>query len=323
MIQDDENEIKNVHGQRVGKIFHDADFIVNSDVIEPVNSQVKRFCELSFGSNSISPSRQEYGIYLAKAAALQSLDLSRQVGAAVFSPTGEILALGSNEVPKAGGGTYWTGEEFDDRDFIRKIDSNFNRKRELLGELASIIAPSLDIDALLKDPRIVESQFMDALEYGRVVHAEMSALSDAARMGHAVRGGTLYCTTFPCHMCAKHIVASGIGRVVFLEPYPKSLASDLHSDSIEVEGGDRGRYQRFPATVFEHFHGVSPRRYRELFERSKRKNEADGAFMEYCDGLAKPIIDIKYPFYNKLEEFIIMQSSNEFFKTIAADQWET
>jgi deoxycytidylate deaminase len=241
LIQDDENEITNEHGQRVGKIFHDADVIVSVDASESVNDQVRRFCELIFGSNSISPTRQEYGLFLAKAAALRTLDLSRQVGAAIFSASGEILALGSNEVPKAEGGTYWEGEKFDDRDYVRKVDSNFQRKREILGELLSILCPESDLEALLNNRKIAESQFMDALEYGRMVHAEMSSLCDAARLGHMTKGGTLYCTTFPCHMCAKHIVAAGIARVVFLEPYPKSLASDLHSDSIEVERGDRGR----------------------------------------------------------------------------------
>jgi deoxycytidylate deaminase len=313
LIQDDENEIKNLHGQRVGKIFHDADVIMSLDA-EPVGDQVHRFCELIFGSNAISPRREEYGMFLAKAAALRALDLSRQVGAAVFSKNGEILALGSNEVPKAEGGTYWAGEKFDDRDFVRRSDSNFQRKREILRELASIISPSVDLDSLLKDPRIIESQFMDALEYGRMVHAEMSALSDAARLGHAVKDGTLYCTTFPCHMCAKHIVASGIAKVVFLEPYPKSLAFDLHSDSIQVEGGDRGHYQQFPAVRFEHFYGVSPRRYRELFERSSRKNDDDGHFLDYVDGVAAPIMDIKYPFYNTLEEHITEMSMRELIK---------
>jgi deoxycytidylate deaminase len=320
LIQDDENEVENQHGQRVGKIFHDADFIVNSDAAEHVGDQVKRFCELIFGSNAISPTRVEYGMYLAKAAALRSLDLSRQVGAAVFASTGEVLSLGSNEVPRAEGGTYWAGEHFDDRDFTRGIDSNFVRKREILGELASIISPSTNLDTLLKNPKIIESQFMDALEYGRMVHAEMGALCDAARLGHAVRGGTLYCTTFPCHMCAKHIVVSGIAQVIFLEPYPKSLASDLHSDAIRVEGGDRGSYQQFPSVTFEHFYGVSPRRYRELFERAKRKNDIDGKFMEYCDGEARPIMDIKYPFYNALEVYIIDSATKELFKNIGEDE---
>lgn len=304
LVQDDENEVGKIHGQRVAKIFHDADFIANLDVETSIETQVDRFCELLFGSNQISPSRQEYGLFLAKAAALRSLDLSRQVGAAIFAESGEIISLGSNEVPRAGGGTYWADDPFDDRDFKRKSDSNFLRKKEILAELVSIIAPAVNADELMNEPKIRDSQLMDALEYGRMVHAEMSALSDAARAGHSVIGGTLYCTTFPCHMCAKQIVAAGIKNVVFLEPYPKSLAADLHADSIRVEGSDRGHYQSFPAVDFDHFFGVTPRRYREIFERGSRKNEKDGSFVEYQNGEALPIIDVKYPFYVQLEEFL-------------------
>lgn len=304
LVQDDENEVGKVHGQRVAKIFHDADFIANLDVDLNIEIQIDRFCELLFGSNRISPTHREYGLFLAKAAALRSLDLSRQVGAAIFSQHGEIISLGSNEVPKAGGGTYWTDDPYDDRDFKRKYDSNFMRKKEILAELVGLISPGRNSDDLMNDPRIRDSQLMDALEYGRMVHAEMSALSDAARTGHPVIGGTLYCTTFPCHMCAKHIVASGIKNVVFLEPYPKSLAADLHADSIKIEGSDRGRYQMFPAVDFEHFYGVTPRRYREIFERGSRKDEANGAFIEYRNEEALPIVDVKYPFYSKLEEYL-------------------
>ena len=275
LIEIDENEVGAPHGQRVAKIFHDADFIVSTDALTSVADQTHRFNELIFGSNCISPTRFEYGMFLAKAAALRTLDLSRQVGAAIFSESGEVLALGSNEVPKAGGGTYWADDNFDDRDFLRNADSNEIRKRDLLAEVIAAIDSNADPEKLLKDKKVLETRFMDALEYGRVVHAEMGALSDAARVGHAVRNGTLYCTTFPCHMCAKHIVAAGISKVVFLEPYPKSLAADLHSDSILIEGGDRGRYQKFPAVEFEHFFGVSPRRYREIFERGQRKDEDD------------------------------------------------
>ena len=106
LIQQDENERGVDHGQRVGKIFHDADFIVSMDERAfGVEKQVERFCDLIFWSNSISPTRMEYGLFIAKAAAMRSLDLSRQVGAAIFSENGDILALGSNEVPRAGGGS--------------------------------------------------------------------------------------------------------------------------------------------------------------------------------------------------------------------------
>lgn len=307
LVSQDENEVGVDHGQRVSKIFHDADFIVNSDQVVPdVPDQVNRFCELLFGSNSISPTRTEYGMYLAKAAALRTLDLSRQVGAAIFSKYGEVVSLGSNEVPKANGGTYWSADIYDGREYTRKMDSNDKRKRELLNEIFDAIVPNEDKDALFQKKEIQDLQFMDAIEYGRIVHAEMLAISDAARNGNSVKDSILYSTTFPCHMCAKHIVAAGISKVVFLEPYPKSLASDLHSDSIRIEGVDRGKYSEYPAVDFVHFYGTTPRRYRELFERGKRKSSA-GVFQDYIDGKARLNINMKFPFYEKLEATVIEQ----------------
>jgi deoxycytidylate deaminase len=307
LISRDENEAEERHGQRVASIFHDADFIVNLDTTNTVDQQVRRFCELIFGSNVISPTKAEYALFVAKAAALRTLDLSRQVGAAIFSSSGEVIALGSNEVPKAGGGTYWCDEQFDDRDFNRRRDPNDDRKREIFGEIVRLIAPNASSIKLLRNPKVRDSRLMDSLEYSRVVHAEMAALADAARCGHSVKDAILYCTTFPCHMCAKHIVAAGISKVVFLEPYPKSLAFDLHADSLQVEGGDRGHYHDFPAVKFEHFHGVSPRRYREIFERGKRKDD-HGRLVEYRDRNARPIIDIRFPFYSQLEKFFTKEA---------------
>jgi deoxycytidylate deaminase len=222
IIKTDENETSNKHGQRVAQIFHDADLIVNSDNETPVSEQIDRFCELLFGSNKISPTRYEYGMYLAKAAALRTLDLSRQVGAAIFSTSGEVLSLGSNEVPRAGGGTYWGDERFDDRDYMRGEDPNAKRKEGNLRELFKNVGMNqVEIEKLIASEAVQESQVMDALEYGRVVHAEMSALADAARLGISVQDATLYCTTFPCHMCAKHLVAAGLSKIVFLEHMQK------------------------------------------------------------------------------------------------------
>lgn len=320
LIQRDENEVEIAHGQRVGKIFHDADVIISLDDSQfNPDQQVTRFCQLLFWSNSLSPTRAEYGMFVAKAAALRTLDLSRQVGAAIFSETGEIIALGSNEVPKAHGGTYWPYETFDDREFRRGYDSNDKRKRELLSELLGIIDEKCDVSELLSQKRIRDSQFMDALEYGRIVHAEMSAISDAARTGRSTKNAVLYCTTFPCHMCAKHIIASGIGKVVFLEPYPKSLASDLHSDALEIEGGDRGSYDKYPSVSFQHFCGITPRRYRELFERDKRKNES-GEFLAFGSPSGKnepiPIMDIKSPFYTQIEAIVVDSAADDLIQAL-------
>src|SRR5205823_8721516 len=61
------------------------------------------------------------------------------------------------------------------------------------------------------------SQIRNLIEFGRAVHAEMAALIDAARRGVSVAGCTMYVTTFPCHLCARHIVAAGIKRLVYIE----------------------------------------------------------------------------------------------------------
>lgn len=252
-------------------------------------------------------------MFVAKAAALRTLDLSRQVGAAIFSSEGEIVAMGTNEVPKAKGGTYRCDdpEEFDDRDYVREHDSNDRRKRELLFDLVKAL--DMNPDKVSEIPGINTTQFMDALEYGRIIHAEMSAICDAARSGRALNSTTLYSTTFPCHMCAKHIVAAGIVKVIFLEPYPKSLTANLHGDSVRIEGADRGRHQLYPAVEFSHFHGISHRRYREMFERGKRKDD-EGKFVEWHNALhdekeqkvyPRPIIDLKFPFYLQLEKITI------------------
>jgi deoxycytidylate deaminase len=320
LVQKDQNEISELHGQRVSSVFHDGDVILNIDSTdETVTRQIHRFCDLLFGSNRISPTKIEYGMFAVRAAAVRSLDLSRQVGAAIFSSAGEIIAMGSNEVPKADGGTYWSDEKFDDRDYKRGYDSNENRKKELLRQLIELIGAPLSYDDIISRKEVLDSQFMDALEYGRVIHAEMSAICDAARLGRSLRDATLFCTTFPCHMCAKHIIAVGIRRVVFLEPYPKSLAGDLHGDSICIEGADRGKYEGFPAVDFTHFAGISPRRYREIFDRTKRKNEI-GVFQNWADNVKRPIIDIKFPFYSRLEQSIVEGTVQAYLTKIRANQ---
>ncbi|AAT69506.1 deoxycytidylate deaminase [Alphaproteobacteria phage PhiJL001] len=48
-------------------------------------------------------------------------------------------------------------------------------------------------------------------KYMYVVHAEPNAILTA---GLQAKGGTLYCTLFPCNECAKLIIQSGIRRVV-------------------------------------------------------------------------------------------------------------
>src|SRR3569832_2504669 len=76
------------------------------------------------------------------------------------------------------------------------------------------------------------SRLLDITEFGRAVHAEMDAILCCSRAGIDTLGTTLFSTTFPCHNCTKYFVAAGIKRVVYIEPYEKSQALDLHDDAI-------------------------------------------------------------------------------------------
>lgn len=53
----------------------------------------------------------------------------------------------------------------------------------------------------------------------RTAHAEQNAICEAARMGIALEGGTLYCKMSPCYTCAKMIINAGIKRVVCAQNY--------------------------------------------------------------------------------------------------------
>lgn len=71
------------------------------------------------------------------------------------------------------------------------------------------------------------------------------------------------------HDCAKHIVAAGIKRVVYVEAYPKSLAVELHDDSVVVDDPCCADAR----VSFEPFVGVAPRLYERLFAMDLRKDD--------------------------------------------------
>lgn len=59
----------------------------------------------------------------------------------------------------------------------------------------------------------------------RTAHAEQNAICEAARMGIALEGASLYCKMTPCYTCAKMIINAGIKRVVCAQDYHASARS--------------------------------------------------------------------------------------------------
>src|SRR5262249_16742704 len=156
-----------------------------------------------FGDPFRTPTRDEYGQFQAAGAALRSAEFGRQVGAAIATRGGSVIAVGANEVPRYMGGSHWEGDEgLGNRDFeIGDRDTNRARVDELADELTETIANRLDeIDdemageneglraalATAKDALVSglpwtlrEGGLKNLTEFGRAVHAEMNAILDA------------------------------------------------------------------------------------------------------------------------------------------------
>ncbi len=64
-------------------------------------------------------------------------------------------------------------------------------------------------------------------ELCRGVHAEQNAVAQAALFGISVKGATIYTTTFPCSLCAKILINSGIKEIVYDEGYMDDLSKDI------------------------------------------------------------------------------------------------
>ncbi|BFU89254.1 MAG: cytidine deaminase [Nitrospira sp.] len=282
-------------GQNLRESFPQADVFINVADKDSTRQSVKRFIDLLFNNSQEfhTPSQDEQGMFLAKASALRSAALGRQVGAAITNYDGSVLSLGTNEVPKFGGGMCWPGS-VDHRDFRQGEDISDQMKKaqfaEILGSLRKHgwfkegLSEKEEGD-LVKEalPLVKGSRLMSLIEFGRNVHAEMAALLDAAARGVSVRDSTMYTTTFPCHDCARHIVAAGIKRVAYVEPYPKSLALDFHNDSIEVDPHS----QVHNKVVFHQFVGIAPSRYIDLFTATERKG-VDGKLLPWDNTRAVP-----------------------------------
>ena len=198
-------------GQRTRDTFQMADVFV-SVKDKQYESGLLRFLSLVFGDPFTTPSRDEHAMFLAYAASLRSGDLARQVGAALTSSQGEIVALGCNDVPAPGGGLYWSDDgKLDRRDYVKGLDSNDEVKDQIAKDVFENIRPYLDprsaadVESVVLDVIKQKSKIGQIAEFGRAVHAEMDALMAAGRTGTSLsRLGTLYDHVSMPHLYPTH-----------------------------------------------------------------------------------------------------------------------
>lgn len=279
----DANEGGVDYGQKAIDAVTEADYFFANDYATKVEiqSEAERLMRLIFGVEIQSPRRDEIGMAAAYKAAKQSACLSRQVGAAIFDDKGQVLSLGHNDVPQFGGGLYGPESKPDERCYARGGKCYNDEEKDLI---VSELVSALRSEKLIKDgiddktvqALIRKSRIRLLIEFTRAVHAEMDAIIAVARSGRpGIVGSTLYCTTFPCHNCAKHIIDAGLSRVVYLEPYEKSLARKLHADAINSLEEENQTNK----VAFDLYGGVAPSRYDEYFGNGEARKK-DGKFID-------------------------------------------
>lgn len=72
-------------------------------------------------------------------------------------------------------------------------------------------------------------------ELCRGTHAEQNAITQAAKFGINIEGGTLYCNTYPCVICAKMILNAGIKKVVYDSNYDDALSKEMLGSQKTLE----------------------------------------------------------------------------------------
>ncbi|MGE3420335.1 MAG: anti-phage dCTP deaminase [Bradyrhizobium sp.] len=295
-------------GQKVSKTAHQANYFIRnaSDNKEDLLDPIQRFLQTIFGVALHTPTRDEKGMMEAAAAAVRSACLSRQVGAAIYDQSGDLLGVGCNDVPKAGGGLYNEGDT-DHRCFRWHENECHNDKHKRL--LAARIAAAAGTDGVDKIQLVADAMdggIANLIEFSRSVHAEMEAIVSVARLGNgSTMSGTLYTTTFPCHSCARHIVAAGIATVFYVEPYSKSLALELHSDSISL------REDAVDKVRFLQYAGFAPRTSLRLFSSAGRERKSDGKYQALATQTAQPIFASPLDSYTTSENLVIQQLNAE------------
>lgn len=150
---------------------------------------------------------------------------------------------------------------------------------------------------------IKKSRIKDLIEFSRAVHAEMMAIIDAGANanGSRLKEGRIFITTYPCHSCARHIIAAGIKEVIYIEPYRKSLAIKLHSDALIEEAKSEEKVCIFP------FVGVGPSRYSDFFVKTSDRKDGEGKMTTMKNQAALLKTSISLRSLPELEALIIQQ----------------
>ena len=93
-------------GQEVSKTFHRADFFITADSRDSAQTDIERALECLLGIPSGPRLVMRFAGSRLEVQLSDLREMARQVGAAISTSEGSVIALGTNEVPNAGGGSH-------------------------------------------------------------------------------------------------------------------------------------------------------------------------------------------------------------------------
>lgn len=100
--------------------------------------------------------------------------------------------------------------------------------------------------------KVVHEDGRETMHCVRTVHAEQNAICQAAKLGVAIDGATLYCRMTPCRTCAMLIINCGIERVVCERKYH----AGTESEEMFRQAGVKLEYQHNEVLEYENQGGA-------------------------------------------------------------------
>lgn len=252
----DKNEDR-PQGQQVAECVNDSDIvIINNDqkmssdyAKSTLGKKIKGYIDLLLGKRHREPSTHEIYMNMAYAASFSSKCLKRWVGAVIVKEEktdteksgkpetyirGSVLGVGYNENPE------FTLPCIHQYGHCYKDDAINARLKQIK------ICPYCG--AKLEGANIEKSKCTDSgcskdikpfffpdrgMNHCTAVHAEERAMVNASNI--SLMDATMYSTTFPCFSCARQIIARGIKRIHFVEPYEIEHSKGfLRQSGVEV-----------------------------------------------------------------------------------------
>lgn len=256
--------VKEPFAQNVSHCVQLADVVVtNEKQVTDLCRELLRYYALIKKPGCIKPTRTERNMNLAYAMSLNSTCICRQVGAVIVEQ-GYVIGAGWNDPERDRLGCMYRLrgdiERTDNESFPICSESDY----EMFERILSTVEEEKDFSFCYKDEygklsqlkRLIKekeeerqpggnpNEETEEIEYERLIpnltdeekslqhcralHAEENAILQTSKMGGiGLKNATLYTTTFPCELCAKKILQVGIARVIYCEPYPKSVSKDV------------------------------------------------------------------------------------------------